>query len=887
MATGPRLMEPAGPSPHELGEDDLRVVFKALHSVAEKYIFLGVEMNIKMNEIASIQKQCSNPKECLLNVLSLRLKQIPSLTWRDIDSALRSDTVGEAQLADRIRKLYGHLYSQDPSFEVSLDQGRKMSEIPKSKKAKKEKSARNYTQQDSNEEVCESERCRNPSEKLQINVNKAVLKQAKNSPHKKRHSKPENVYERETRSEGKTKRKKNAIQDKEREVVCSSRDRHKVKYSEQRAQEVVLIQSESDSSASSSEEQIIQVNNSDSTEETYSSEQGENSAEEVSEKERYQKPSEQPREDEYPHCYREPPETKMKGESEKSYTLLSKKKHKVYESRIQHEGKRKRNKKAVDPSVNDKVSQHEMASNARGQHKRFTREREKFKQKKSEKEHSKKGVQKVPRENESESSMRREEEILRSSCHKHKPKSSKDTHHLKLKTQGKEVEYQTTAKKGAQKIVKGNIPVAKEQSSDEQVKGKPAPTSLKLKEVPTKSESEDEHFFASTSDKSELLHESTIIKGIAECHKVYPNADGNKIDNERAVREKKKAKVMNQKGFRSFDRDIAEQSNEGKRSIKVTKKDSKQGKNLKADSSPSKEREEREELAKEIEQDTPPSDHFQEDPEDEESDLDDSSGDEQDGDSEQKSSNKDEETEADDESFTATSEEEVKQTSKKSKPGFPFVEKEIGERKEKGVKIAADVRDQSAPSGKCRGQEEHDIQPDKRSRRRHRESSMSPSARGGSSPSTSQEENQRRADSKEQRRKIKKGKDHKKIKGKAQTKTEKGKASDSSPECDRLSESDRPRINVFERFYGQLCCEISNPVETAAQLQKKGLITKAVIKDMMRSPESQQEKIINLVDMLDEIVKSKPDFLFMISEVLLESDTLQKVGSEILAVASK
>ena len=181
--------------------------------------------------------------------------------------------------------------------------------------------------------------------------------------------------------------------------------------------------------------------------------------------------------------------------------------------------------------------------------------------------------------------------------------------------------------------------------------------------------------------------------------------------------------------------------------------------------------------------------------------------------------------------------------------------------------------------------EEHDIQPKKRSRRRHRESSMTPTARGSSSPSTSQEENQRQVDSKDQRRKNKKGKDHKK-KGKPKTKNEK-EASNSSPECDRLSESEKLRIDIFERFYGQLCCEISNPIETAAQLQKKGLISIAVVRDMMRSPESQQEKTIALVDKLNEIIKSKPDCLFTFIETLLENEALQKVGSEILTETGK
>ena len=897
--TGPCRSAPADhshQSPDELSEDDLKVVFKALHSVAEKYVFLGVEMNIKMNEIKRIQSQCSDPRGCLLEVLSVRFSQIPPLTWRDIDTALRSDTVGEPQLADRIRRQYGHLYSPDPSFEASLvqEQGRKKSEITKSKKkAKKEKPAKKYVQQDSDKEVSESERCRKFSEKL--NVYEAVFKKnqqkAKKSPYTKRHSKPGKQYiEKEMKHEGETQRKKKATKyDKESKVVCGSQHRHKVKHSEQRAQREVQIESESESSASSSEQEIIQIDNSDSTEESHSSEQEDDSAEEVSETERYQKPSEQPREDEYLHSHRETPVRKTKGKRGKSSELEKTK----FESHSKPEGKAKRKKKAVDQSVS-KASQHEMAGDARGICERVTREQ---KQKKSEK-HSTKGVQKAPRENESESSaMRREEETVSSSYHRgksRKSRSAKDTHQQK-QSQGKKLEYQSKAT--AKKKVKETetVSVAGEQSSDEEVREKPAPKSHKQKEVQTKSESEDESSSTSTSDDGSEphLHESTKMK---EHHKVHPNTDINEIENESAVKTKKEAKVMKQKGSRSFDTDMREQSKEVERCTKVnqkTKKTSKE-KYLKADTSLRKERKEQAEKErisskkKVTERGTPFSDSTQENSEDEESDSDDSSEDEEDRDSEQKSSNEEEETEPDDESSPDTSEEEVKR-----KPAVPYMKervKETGGTKGKRVKIAADVpnlpgnEDQSDPGG--RDQEEHDIQPKKRSRRRHRESSMSHTTRGSSSPSTSQEETQQQVDSKEQKGKNKKGKHHKK-KGKPQTKKEKGEASDSSPECDRSSESEKLRINVFERFYGQLCCEISNPVETAAQLQKKGLVCIAVMKDIMRSPESQQEKTINLVDKLNEMIKSQPDCLFTLIEVLLENEALQKVGSEILTAAGK
>ena len=191
--TGPGLTVPADQSPHELGEDDLRVVFRALHSVAEKYKVLGVEMNVKMTEIKKIQRQCFDHDECLLEVLLVRLKQIPSLTWRDIETALRSDTVGEPQLADRIRRQYGHLYSLHLSLESPLGKKQRTKVMTRSKK--KEVSARISIQEhDFVEEVSEPERYRKPSEEGQMEsmVVKKTWQKAKKSTFTKIHSARDN-----------------------------------------------------------------------------------------------------------------------------------------------------------------------------------------------------------------------------------------------------------------------------------------------------------------------------------------------------------------------------------------------------------------------------------------------------------------------------------------------------------------------------------------------------------------------------------------------------------------------------------------------------------------------------------------------------------------------
>ncbi|CAI8014129.1 hypothetical protein GBAR_LOCUS8863, partial [Geodia barretti] len=108
----------------KLGEKDLKVVYQALHPIAAKYVFLGIQIDLEMNEIRSIKMQCgTDPKECLLHVLSLRLKQSPALTWGDIETALRSEALGEHEQANRVKREYGHLYYRlDPSLQATSDQ---------------------------------------------------------------------------------------------------------------------------------------------------------------------------------------------------------------------------------------------------------------------------------------------------------------------------------------------------------------------------------------------------------------------------------------------------------------------------------------------------------------------------------------------------------------------------------------------------------------------------------------------------------------------------------------------------------------------------------------------------------------------------------------------
>ena len=189
------------------------------------------------------------------------------------------------------------------------------------------------------------------------------------------------------------------------------------------------------------------------------------------------------------------------------------------------------------------------------------------------------------------------------------------------------------------------------------------------------------------------------------------------------------------------------------------------------------------------------------------------------------------------------------------------------------------------------GSRDQEDQPKKRNRRRHRESSKSPIVRGGSSPSSSQEE--RKPGSRRQRRTPNHGGKYKRKekKKRRETSSSSSDTDSSSPKSEmfkNLKISEKKKLKkVFKYSFGQLCSASFNPVETAVQLQMKGLISPGMIIDIIRSPESQQDKIIRLVCGLDNRIRSRPERLFGCIEVLLENDALQEVGRKMLRETGK
>ena len=271
---------------------------------------------------------------------------------------------------------------------------------------------------------------------------------------------------------------------------------------------------------------------------------------------------------------------------------------------------------------------------------------------------------------------------------------------------------------------------------------------------------------------------------------------------------------------------------------------------------------------------------------------------------EQQSSDEEEETENGDHSTAEEKEEKRSEKSRKSKEKstHPTTEmRKTNDENSRRVKGKKSSKAAGAPSkddshgdkeeSDAGGSKDQEDQPKKRNRRRHRESSKSPIVRGGSSPSSSQEE--RKPGSRRQRRTHKHGGKYKRKekKKRRETSSSSSDTDSSSPLSEmlkNLTKSEKKKLKkVFKYSFGQLCSASFNPVETAVQLQTKGLISPGMMMDIIRSPESQQEKIIRLVCGLDNRIRSRPERLFGCIEVLLENDALQQVGRKMLRQTGK
>ena len=90
-----------------IGQEDLKSLHSELHPVSDKWFSLGIQLQISFETLKSIQSDNRTTAECLLEMLTVWLKQIhPSHTWDILIDALESPPVGEMALADQLRAKY-------------------------------------------------------------------------------------------------------------------------------------------------------------------------------------------------------------------------------------------------------------------------------------------------------------------------------------------------------------------------------------------------------------------------------------------------------------------------------------------------------------------------------------------------------------------------------------------------------------------------------------------------------------------------------------------------------------------------------------------------------------------------------------------------------------
>ena len=716
----------------DLREDDLGTLCEVLHPVNNKYKFLGLQIGVKKSEIDEIEAQYKNPGERMLEILSVRVKKTETITWNDIDAALRSHSVGEGKVADEIRKTY---FSH-------LDEGR----LDQEQDAK----SKNGNGRKGND--AEDNSSLRPNDKQDLDKEASVTVQSKKSkedPEKPKSNKAEKVSQKTElfpqRSTPKETRRK--------------KDRSKKEY--------MLLYEQS--------QQVPHQHQANLQKETWKT-------------------------------------TKVKLLRDHDHSEMASD-DEYYES-------------------DTKYASHK----------------------------SKRFIKEVKKESDSVSSS--EEENMTSSpiesCTKRKRNQSNRYAHKK--SQSTEYKEQKLSYRGKEKNPhKQNYNMHQRGATPASgVKEKPTHQLISsLKEVRSESEPEDESSSVSSSEeevsdipshefptsktsKHSIRHTKPKHRRMMHLYKDVKSVKLSKKKSSLVPFPTKAAIIHSEQGTAALS-----MNNE-----KLDLYDSEKGK--------------------------------------------------EDKHSQRQTQSKREDTtepEPEDESSTSTSEEETKKKTKKYKNAAAYIddkrrtEKRRKEEREKKIQVAAvdlPVDDErSDPCGRSKGQDEREIQ------LRQDEIRM---VGNSSSPSNSQEEYKKQPGPREKRRRRKLGSDHKTKENSERRKIEKESlqnhsgTDDSSPECDMLKQNKvemKKLRKVFECFFGILCSTIVNPVGIAAQLQKKRLISKSVMKDMMMSPESQQSKIISLVDKLEKKIKLKPYFLFVFIRVLLENEALQGTGREMLREAGK
>ncbi len=84
---------------------ELKDVYPALYDATEKWIDIGLQLNVKSHDLKRIETNFQHNTDRLRETLNLRLNQ-GDLTWEHVTEALENRTIGHKTLADEIRSKY-------------------------------------------------------------------------------------------------------------------------------------------------------------------------------------------------------------------------------------------------------------------------------------------------------------------------------------------------------------------------------------------------------------------------------------------------------------------------------------------------------------------------------------------------------------------------------------------------------------------------------------------------------------------------------------------------------------------------------------------------------------------------------------------------------------
>ena len=886
----------AASASREFREDDLGDLCDALHKVSTKYTFFGLKIGLKMHEVRRIAEMHSDSAHCLLEILSARLNQESALTCADIVKALKSTSVSEHYLATEFQK----------QFENMIHEGQTEKEKVSSKKKKAAKSTEcgipKMAQSKSIEDVeIEDESMSDESENIQ---------KAKKSAE---------VERQVERDEPKSKIAKKRARKKERMAKNQRTDEQPASESaiqlriskKENEDELKSYESENIQKAVKSAEVERQVHERDESKSKRAKKRAHN-------REKNRCASEQLEPDEYKENERKEMKAKQKQKMHFSEMAASP------QSGAECDQKRKKSVKEsekIAPEMMSTDSENESSDackkkeilSTKSERTGKVRECAAYSEFKHQPQSAKirevkneaKKKEKIP---EKEGSTKKQHSVLHRktavAVESDEDTSEPPSHKSQNKLEAEETES--------------------EESFSESTSNESETESFKHKEkVKPKSPTDTEEIYHGSDEEMKKVKAKKMPQKFkVATAKSSPHSE--RLAEEEQLKQKKGKGCVDRK-YQERESELRAKASRGKPHSQVKERG-----RVKETNSVMKAKR----LVAHSSKQT--SDESETNSENEASDSENDGSEDEEG-SEGKSSDEKEKTETDEESSTAPSEEELMKMKKKEKSvsherekakreGFEEERKkavnkaaieqskyydsmqrgrefdEIHTRKEKGKRESESASliydspgddEQSDPGCGSRDQEEHDIQQKRRKKKKERrESSMSPTAIGSSSPSTSQEEKKQPVSKKQGHRKkhVRKMKEKRERMKRGKEKAARSSGiGDSSLECDMTKnqyESEMKKlINIFKQFFGQLCCVEFRPEDIAAQLQKKGLISRATMREMMLSPESQQVKIIALIDKLDKKTKSHPDCLFMIIEVMLENEVLCETAKEILREA--